>query len=101
MVMKKAIYRKLGGNLQRRYTMQRLHLFPDENMPKEIQENITNQIRQMRPVPTRLDHIDKETVENFPKLMNYPDDYVPKTLKPRMSRKEWFAAKEAKEGNKK
>lgn len=79
--MKKAIYRGLGGNLQRRYTMQRLHLFKDENVPYEILENVTNQIRQLRPVPERLDQIDQTTIESFPKIMEYPEDYLPKTLK--------------------
>jgi len=54
MIMKKAVYRGLGGNLQRRHTMQRLHLFKDAAVPKEILENVTNQIRQIRPVPTRF-----------------------------------------------
>ena len=81
MIMKKAIYRGLGGNLQRRYTMQRLHLFQDNNVPKEILDNVTNQIRQLRPVPERLDHIDKSLVDKFPKVMNYPEDYLPKNIK--------------------
>lgn len=81
MIMKKAVYRSLGGNLQRRYTMQRLHLYEDEEVPKGILENVTNQIRQIRPVPERLDHIDKSIVENFPKVMNFPETYLPKNLK--------------------
>lgn len=81
MIMKKAVYRGLGGNLQRRHTMQRLHLFKDAAVPKAILENVTNQIRQIRPVPTRLDHIDETIVENFPKIMNYPETYLPKTVK--------------------
>lgn len=80
MIMKKAVYRGLGGNLQRRYTMERLHLYPDEKVPHEILENVTNQIRQTRPVPQRLDHIDQETVENFPKIVDFPEDYLPKNL---------------------
>ncbi|CAD7088033.1 unnamed protein product [Hermetia illucens] len=46
------------------------------NAMREIMENVTNQIRQIRVVPTRLDHIDKETLENFPAVMDYPKDYV-------------------------
>jgi large subunit ribosomal protein L13 len=80
MIMKKAIYRGLGGNLQRRHTMQRLHLFQDDNVPQDILENVTNQIRQTRRVPQRLDEIDPEIVSNFPQIMNYPDDYLPKDL---------------------
>lgn len=74
--MHKAVYRALGGNLQRRHTMQRLHLFKDENVPKDLLENVSNQIRQLRPVPVRLDHYDKEVLENFPKIMDYPVDHV-------------------------
>ena len=81
MIMKKAIYRSLGGNLQRRYTMQRLPLFKDEEVPQEILENVTNQIRQLRPVPDRLDQIDPSIVENYPKIIDYPEDYLPKELK--------------------
>jgi ribosomal protein L13 len=81
LIMKKAIYRALGGNLQRRYTMQRLHLFNDDNVPKELLENVTNQIRQLRRVPQRFNEIDQSVIDNFPKIMNYPEDFLPKTLK--------------------
>lgn len=74
--MKKAIYRALGGNLQRRHTMQRLHLFKNDAVPAEILENVTNQIRQIRVVPQRLDRIDKKIIDSFPKIMDYPKDYV-------------------------
>lgn len=76
--MKKAIYRALGGNLQRRHTMQRLHLFKNDEVPQEIVENISNQIRQTRPVPKRLDHYDPEITENFPKIFDFPNDYIKK-----------------------
>lgn len=74
--MHKAIYRSMKGNLQRRYTMQRLHLFPDANVPDEILSNVTNQLKQDRAVPKRLDHIDEETIKNFPKIMEYPQNYI-------------------------
>ncbi|XP_046803782.1 39S ribosomal protein L13, mitochondrial-like [Lucilia cuprina] len=76
MVMHKAVYNSMKGNLQRRHTMQRLHLFADDNVPEEILANVTNQIRTPREVPQRLDHIDKETLENFPSIMDYPKDYI-------------------------
>lgn len=74
--MWKAVYSSMKGNLQRPYTMQRLHLFENDEVPPEIMGNITNQLRQVRVVPKRLDHIDEETVKNFPKIMEYPKDYV-------------------------
>lgn len=74
--MQKAIYNAMQGNLQRRYTMQRLHLFAGDEVPEEILSNVTNQLRQTRLVPKRLDHIDPTDVENFPKIMDFPKDYV-------------------------
>ncbi|XP_033208224.1 39S ribosomal protein L13, mitochondrial [Belonocnema kinseyi] len=76
LIVKKAVYSSMTGNLQRRYTMQRLHIFPDENIPERILENVSNQIKQLRPVPVRLDHIPKEEVEQFPQLVKLPENYV-------------------------
>lgn len=77
-IMWKAVYNSMTGTLQRRYTMQRLHLYPDDKVPPEIMANVTNQLRQVRPVPKRLAHIDEETIKNYPKIMEYPDDYIMK-----------------------
>lgn len=66
----------MKGNLQRRHAMTRLHLFPDANIPADIQANISNQLRQARPVPMRIDEYDEETIKNFPKIMDYPKNYV-------------------------
>lgn len=74
--MKKAIYNSMDGNLQRRYTMKRLHIYPDANVPKEILANVSNQIRQLRPVPKRLDEYKDKEIEEYPKLIDYPKDYV-------------------------
>lgn len=76
--MKKAVYSSMKGNLQRRYTMQRLHIYPDSNIPKEILENISNQIRQLRPVPRPLQTYDQKDIDTYPKIVNYPEDYVKK-----------------------
>lgn len=75
-IMQKAVYNSMKGTLQRRYTMQRLHIFADDKIPEDILGNITNQLKQVRQVPTRLDHIDEDVVKNFPKIMDYPKDYV-------------------------
>lgn len=80
LIVKKAIYRALGINLQRHNTMQRLHLFKNDDVPADILENVTNQIRQLRPVPQRLDHIDEAVIKSFPRVMDYPTDYVPKKI---------------------
>ncbi|XP_043259449.1 39S ribosomal protein L13, mitochondrial [Colletes gigas] len=75
MIVKKAVYSSMDGNLQRRHTMQRLHIFPDENIPEDMLENVTNQIKHLRPVPARLDHIPEIEKDNFPRLLNYPIDH--------------------------
>lgn len=71
-----AVYTSMKGNLSRRHAMQRLHLFPDDKIPEEILLNISNQLRQARPVPKRIDEYDKKTIDEFPKLMEYPKNYV-------------------------
>lgn len=77
-IMKKAVYNSIRGNLQRRYVMQRLHLIADNKIPDEILENISSQIRAPREVPKRLDHIDPAVVDSFPQIMDYPKDYIVK-----------------------
>lgn len=71
-----AVYGAMKTNLQRRHTMQRLVLIPDDNIPKEILANISNQLKQGRPVPKRIDEYDEETIQNYPKIMDYPKNYV-------------------------
>jgi hypothetical protein len=56
--------------------MQRLHIFPDDKVPEDMLKNITNQIKQSRAVPTRLDHIPQEEIDNFPQLLSYPKEYI-------------------------
>lgn len=74
--MWKAVYNSIRKNLERHQQMKRLHLFEDGHLPPEIQENITNQLKQGRVVPTRLDHMDKDVAANYPKIMEYPHNYV-------------------------
>lgn len=66
----------MKGNLQRRYTMERLHIFPDANVPEDLMKNVSNQIRQLRPMPKRLDHYTEEETKKYPKVTDYPKDYV-------------------------
>ncbi|KAK9511270.1 hypothetical protein O3M35_005857 [Rhynocoris fuscipes] len=75
MILRKAVYSSMKGNLQRRYTMQRLLIYPDENVPVDILENITNQIRGSRKVPRT--HISYgEQSKTFPRILDFPEDYV-------------------------
>lgn len=66
----------MKGNLQRRTTMERLHLFPDANVPEDLLKNVSNQIKQLRPIPKRLDHYKEEEVKEYPQIIDYPKDYV-------------------------
>ncbi|OAD54652.1 39S ribosomal protein L13, mitochondrial, partial [Eufriesea mexicana] len=75
LIVKKAVYRSMVGNLQRRYLMEKLHIFPDANVPKEMLENVSNQIKQLRPVPTRLCDIPEEERNKIPRLIKLPMDY--------------------------
>lgn len=68
----------MNGNLQRRYTMCRLHLFPDNNVPENLMKNVSNQIQQLRPSPKRLDHYSEEEVKQFPKIIDLPKNYIVK-----------------------
>ncbi|XP_046383886.1 leukotriene A-4 hydrolase-like [Ischnura elegans] len=87
MVMCKAVYYSMRGNLKRRYNMCRLHLFADE-APEDIMSKVTSQIRPIRPVPQRLDHYPEDYVTTFPKLLDWPKDYVFPTLKEKPTAKD-------------
>ncbi|XP_066976164.1 large ribosomal subunit protein uL13m [Macrobrachium rosenbergii] len=76
LLLRKTVYNKLDKNLLRRGAMARLHIFPDDKIPDSILENISGQIRQLRQVPTRLDHIPEEEVKSFPRVFDWPEDYV-------------------------
>ncbi|XP_071118053.1 large ribosomal subunit protein uL13m-like isoform X1 [Haliotis cracherodii] len=75
-VVYKAVYSRLPGNLLRHTLMRRLHLFEEENVPKEILANVTGQIRQVMPVPKRYDEYTEEERKTFPRLFDWPEDHV-------------------------
>ncbi|XP_018015909.1 39S ribosomal protein L13, mitochondrial [Hyalella azteca] len=79
MVFRRAIYHALDTSLLRHARMCRLHIYPDEEVPEEILRNVSAQLRQMRAVPKRLDHYTEDEVKNFPKLFEWPKDYVLET----------------------
>ena len=76
LVMWKACYNNLYGGLERRNIMARLHVFPDEDVPDEIMRNVTNQIRQVKRVPKKLEEFSSQDLELYPKLWDYPEQYV-------------------------
>ena len=74
--MRKAIYSDIAGNLMRRTQMERLHIYHDAEIPADIKASITGQIRPLRPVPKRLTEYSLEEVESYPKVYDYPNDYI-------------------------
>lgn len=75
-VLYKAVYSTIKGTLLRRPMMQKLHLFPDDTIPDDIRANLTGQIRQVMPMPRRLDEFTAEEREKFPRLFDWPEDYI-------------------------
>ncbi|KAM9626352.1 large ribosomal subunit protein uL13m isoform 2-T2 [Trichechus inunguis] len=67
-IVKLAIYGMLPKNLHRRTMMQRLHLFPDEDIPEDILKNLVEELPQPRKVPRRLDEYTQEEIEAFPRV---------------------------------
>ena len=74
--MNRAVYGALGNNWKRRPAMARLHVYKNDKIPPIIAENITDQIRNIREVPRRLDSYTPEEIEAFPKVFDYPKDFV-------------------------
>ena len=56
--------------------MERLHIYPDSEIPADIKSNINGQIIPLRPVPKRLSEYSAEEVASFPKVYDYPKDYI-------------------------
>jgi len=75
-VLYQAVYSTMKGTLLRRPRMAKLHLVRDQNVPSDIVSNICGQIQQVRPVPRRLDEYTKEDLQHFPRLYDWPDNYV-------------------------
>lgn len=74
--MKKAVYHSLTKSLKRREFYARAYFYEDDNVPEEIMGNVSNQIRPLRMVPKPIKTYTLEEVENFPKIWDYPKDYV-------------------------
>jgi len=77
LVLWKAVYRQLGPNNPiRRPAIERLHCFPDDKIPDDFKQNISAQIRQLREVPKSLDYYSEEQVKAYPKVFDWPVDWV-------------------------
>jgi len=75
-ILYKAVYHSMKGTLLRRPRMAKLHLYPDENVPEDILRNISGEIQQVMPVPKRLDEYSQEERNKFPRLFDWPEDYI-------------------------
>lgn len=79
LVLYKAIYRACGNiGLKRHELIARLHMYPDDQVPEHVMENISGYIRQLRPVHKPIDGYSEEELKQFPKLFDYPEDYAKK-----------------------
>ncbi|CAL4161830.1 unnamed protein product [Meganyctiphanes norvegica] len=76
MIIRKAVYNQLDKNLLRRGRMEKLHLFADDQIPESILQNVSSQLTQLRPTPTRLDHYTEEERLQFPKVFDWPKEHV-------------------------
>ncbi|KAK0069979.1 39S ribosomal protein L13 mitochondrial [Biomphalaria pfeifferi] len=74
-ILERAVYSCLAGVETRKMMMKRLHLYPEEDVPEKILENVTGQIRQVQIVPKKLTDYSQEEIDKFPKLFEYPEDY--------------------------
>ncbi|CAJ0585865.1 unnamed protein product, partial [Mesorhabditis spiculigera] len=70
-----ATYKQLGNNLVRRRHIQRLHLFPDTEMPEFVKRNISNQLEQIQLVPKKSTDYTAEERAAFPKLVRFPKNH--------------------------
>lgn len=79
LVLYKAIYKAIGNiHMQRKEIIARLHMYPDSKVPQHILENVTDHIRQLRPVHKALNEYSSDEVKTFPKIFDYPEDYAKK-----------------------
>jgi len=72
----KAFGRDLQGMWRKRHRKARLHIFPDENIPDDIANNISHMIRQHKIVPKTLGEYTVEEQEAFPKVIDLPGQFV-------------------------
>ena len=77
-VLYKACYKLCGSIIHtsmRRNFMARLHLYPGDAPPEKM-EMIVDQIQGSNPVIKSIDEYTPEQIANFPKITDYPEDYV-------------------------
>lgn len=70
-VIERAIYKYCGKDDARLRAFAKLSLIKDDNIPENIREKISAQIRQIKPVPRKLEDIPADELENYPKIFDY------------------------------
>jgi len=75
-VLERAIYKYCGKESARYRAFGKLHLLKSDVIPEDIKIKITGQIRQVRPVPQKLEDIPAEELAEFPKIFDF-DPVVP------------------------
>jgi len=56
--------------------MTRLHIFPGSEIPDDIKSNISGQIKPLKLVPKPLQEYSQEEIDSYPKVFDYPKDYI-------------------------
>ena len=59
-------------------------------VPEELMANVTSQIAPVRPVPRKLTDYSEKEIKDFPKLFEYPKDFVADTKTPPFIVQWWF-----------
>ncbi|XP_061919065.1 39S ribosomal protein L13, mitochondrial isoform X3 [Entelurus aequoreus] len=67
-IVKLAVYGMLPKNIKRHTMMQRLHIFPEHELPDDILANLTEQLPQPREIPRKLSEYSQEEIDAFPRL---------------------------------
>jgi len=76
LIMWKACYNNIEGSLLRPKNMARLHIYPDDQVPEDILENVSHQIPGVRPVPKSIKDYSDQEKEEFPKLFDYKENFI-------------------------
>uniref|UniRef100_A0A915KAG6 Uncharacterized protein n=1 Tax=Romanomermis culicivorax TaxID=13658 RepID=A0A915KAG6_ROMCU len=76
-VMWLAVHHALRGPFRTRpRNCERLHLFPEEEIPADLLKNVGNQLPQLSKQPKNSAAYKNEERENFPQLFDWPQDFV-------------------------
>ncbi|VDM35626.1 unnamed protein product [Hydatigera taeniaeformis] len=83
-VLRREVRSHLKNCTSRPDWLARLHIFADgiETLPKDLINNVSGVIRQVLPVPRRLEAYSPEEIEAYPKLFDWPENYAARPLSP-------------------